>query len=261
MTEYTYTGVVAYYKGANTRPDPHTWNIAQGTLPYLCRIEFDYIKRVSDVEEWALLPDGLWVALKYPGSQVMRIDYWETGSLVWPENLYRCLHDFETPPYYTARVNLPTWGGKRTGQTPEVYPLHQTPRMNSAGGRVKLIAHEAYLKQLNPTRNKWNYLTSTNSGWFNKTGWPQWEMLAMGGNWFNVLDEKDGYYRVETLRADYAPNIERVNPIRTPWLIQRFTVVTADNRAIDPPPGLVFCTLATAYGDEAWIDKDRLVKI
>jgi len=254
-----YTGIVIYPKGASVRPEPNTFGWSTYVLPQGSMFEFDELRVVSNNEMWARLADG-WLALRYPGTIVDRADWWETGCLYRPDDLYIHLHDFEIPPY-TARVNLPSWHGKRSGSTPEVFPIYTAPKKNSSGARVKVDKWEDFIKNLNPGKRKWNYLTNPHSGWFNQAGWAQLELLAMGGNVFHVIDERDGYYQVETLRADVVGSSKIITPWRTPWFVQRFNVVTKNNRIVDPSPGEIYCPLIAKYGQEAWIPTKYLRKL
>lgn len=252
-----YTGIVTHSKGANVRPAPSTRNLALYSLAQGAMFEFDKIHIISVDEIWAELADGF-LALRYPGSVIERADWWETGSIVWPDNLYKHKHDFELAPYYTARVNQPGWCNPRMRQAPEVFNLYGAPHRNSGQMRLNISPWEGVLRELNPGRNKWNYFTANNSGWFNRSGWPQWEMLAMGGNVYHVLEIRGGWGRIETLPLD---SPRAVFPWREPWLVQRFTVVTASNRAIDPPPGTIYCPLVQRRGAEIWIPLEMLVKV
>lgn len=251
-----YTGIVIYPKGASVRPDPHTRNWEKYRLEFGALFEFDSFRTISDKEVWAELSDG-YLALKYPGSVIERADYWETGSIIWPDNLYRHKHDWEFRPYI-ARVNRPDWKNPKMREAPEVFNFYGKRSKNSGQMRLNLRGWEDVLRNLNPGRNKWNYFTATNSGWFNLSGFPHWEMLAMGGSMYNVLEEVDGWARIETLRHD-KPRL--VRPHREPWLVQRFSVVTASNTSIDPPPGQLFCPIIQRYDQEIWVPLENLIKL
>jgi len=256
-----YTGIVTYPKGNSIRPAPSTNNSSIGFLGQGAMFEFDTIKQISSDNVWAAVEDG-WMALRYPGTIVARADWWETGSLVKPENLFRHKHDFELKEYsYTARVNSPDWKNKNMRQAPEVYGLYLKPSLTTGGDRTNIEKWESFCRELNPGKNKWNYFVNPHSGLFNQSGWPKIESLAMGGNIFEVIDEERGFYRVKTLRADIVANIQYVNYWRTPHLIHRFNVITASNRIIAPNPGEIYYPLVKSYGEEAWIPKVRLVEV
>jgi len=261
-----YTAVVTFPKGASVRPDPHTKNISLTVLPQGSRFTFETLLKISGLEEWAYAeacgatPAG-WIALRYPGNLVQRADYWISGSIIPPAGLRLIVHDYQLPPHYTARVNLPGWKNPNMRQAPEVFPFHSSPRPNSKGARTNMTKLEAFLRHLNPTKQKFNYLINPHSGWFNNQGWPKWERLAMGGNMVNVLEEERGYSRIESIRSDVAPNPLTVTPWRTPWLIQRFNVVTSSNRSIDPPPGEIYCPIAVPFGEQVWIPSNLLAPL
>lgn len=256
-----YTGVITWHRGASVRPDKHTTNIAHYVMPYGKYFEFDVIECDPLGNEWAYIPAGDlpagWMALQYGGKT--RADYWMAGEVVIPANLWCVKHDFEQGPHFTARVNQPDWKNPRMRQAPEVFPLYETPHKNSIGGRVNMLAMSSWLWALNGNdKRKMNYLTNDHSGLYNQQGWPKMELLIFGGALVEVVFETDTWCRINALPVGKVPPAT-VTPWRTPWLIQRFAVVTASKMVIDPPPGTLFSPLVA--NNDLWIQKSRLVKL
>jgi hypothetical protein len=257
-----YTGIITWPRGAAVRPEPHTWNNACYILDYMQYFEFDVMVQDSAGNGWAYIPAANnlpagWLALQYGGKA--RADYWQIDAFALPENLWRVKHDYEQPPYFTARVNQPGWKNPRMKQAPEVFPLYETPHTNSAGGRVNMSAMETWLRELSGNdRRKWNYYINDHSGLYNRNGWPKMELLIFGGALVYVEMETDNWCRIAALPAGQVPSAT-VTPWRTPWLVQRFAVVTASNTIIDPPPGVIFSPLVANC--DLWIQKSRLVKV
>lgn len=183
-----------------------------------------------------------------------------------PLTLRRLRNDYERKDLnYTCRTQLPDWVNPNMRQAPQVIPLFLTPNATSGGNRTPLTSWKSYIWQINKIQDegdrKWRYYTARNSGYFNATGWPQLESLGMGDNLVNVLEERRGFSRIETLiLEDGQPDSQLVNYERTPWLIHRFTVITP-NGVIDPPPGRIYSPVVVKRGRELWIQTALLIEV
>jgi len=256
-----YEAVVSYPKGNSLRLGPSIYYPSIFIkYPFGKKFYFSELVKISDVEEWAKV-DGFWMALKYPGSQIIRAKYWEVGSVKIPEKLMRVKNDWEMPPY-TARVNLPSWKNPKMRQAPEVYPMYLTPSKNSSGGRVNIQNWEKFIyENINNGKNKWNYYVNPHSGLFNQAGWPKLEQIIMGNNLVSVLDIQNGFAKIDFLRVDVIPDFNLYNQFRTPWFFQKFNVVTKNNILVNPNPGVIYSPIIQRYGKELWIPMTYLTEV
>jgi hypothetical protein len=177
----------------------------------------------------------------------------------------RLKNDYERADlHYRSRTLDPDWVGHR--QTPQVIPIFLTPAYSSGGNRTPVGSLKGYIQRINGIASdkdrKWRYYVNDHSGYFNVTGWDKLELLGMGDNLVNVIEEFRGFMSIETLfLEDGPPDPQIINYENTPWLIHRFTVITDVNRVIDPPPGRIYSPLVIKRGLKAWIPASHLIEV
>lgn len=112
-----------------------------------------------------------------------------------------------------------------------------------------------YIEQLNGARGK-KFLLSRPSGLLNTND--KWDALAFGGNMVEVLRVGTHAVQIKTLTLKSPPSFAKVNPGNNRTLLHRFTVVTKDNKIVNPAEGiLVYVPLITKSGT-AWIPRNRV---
>ncbi len=113
---------------------------------------------------------------------------------------------------------------------PQVNPAYTTQNLTSSTERVNLTSYgwEDYVRWLlNDDGRLFDYATGPHLALFNKTGWPQMELLLFGNN--VVIAEtgnvKWGWARIITMDYQEGPPDPYTDFQSTPWFIQKFTTV------------------------------------